>query len=399
MNKKFKGFFNWNLRHDGGFTLVELIVVIAILAILAGVAIPAYSGYVTKANKVADQTLISDVANALRLYYYSNPEAATTGGVVKLTVDGQAEPEGFGEAAMQAAFGANWADTLKLKYDQWDGEIAGVLAGYNETVLGNINDSSIMQQYSTQGSAEGLMEAVNTLTQAAANAINNNITNNNGNVAQNLKDILGETAAQDVVNTLGDDLLKNPTVVSNMMVGTMAEVLGSNDNPVLQEIVNEYMTAYIYAQKTGKYEQFNKMTDNLSNITVLTQLTVNGLDTLYDGVDETEGYEEFDAYLGEILNDGTMDKDKQALADMMGAVKEIAGNFQDKNSLKNENLFTSPEVLNQVNSYMDNVKAMGGMDAATLELLRGLDLEEGQVAVMIGTDGSLMFFPGDAQVG
>lgn len=34
-----------------GFTLVELIVVIAILGILAGIAVPAYSGYIKKANE------------------------------------------------------------------------------------------------------------------------------------------------------------------------------------------------------------------------------------------------------------------------------------------------------------------------------------------------------------
>ena len=42
-----------NMKSKAGFTLVELIVVIAILAILAGVAIPAYSGYITKAKDAA----------------------------------------------------------------------------------------------------------------------------------------------------------------------------------------------------------------------------------------------------------------------------------------------------------------------------------------------------------
>ena len=52
-------------KKNGGFTLVELIVVIAILAILAGVAIPAYSGYIQKANEAADNQILEAYNTAI----------------------------------------------------------------------------------------------------------------------------------------------------------------------------------------------------------------------------------------------------------------------------------------------------------------------------------------------
>ena len=55
------------MKSNKGFSLVELIVVIAIMAIIAGVAIPVYSGYITKANEGADENLFGEVEHAAQI--------------------------------------------------------------------------------------------------------------------------------------------------------------------------------------------------------------------------------------------------------------------------------------------------------------------------------------------
>lgn len=59
-------------KSNGGFTLVELIVVIAILAILASVAVPAYSGYLDKANEVQTQVDHAAADRAIKAAFAMN---------------------------------------------------------------------------------------------------------------------------------------------------------------------------------------------------------------------------------------------------------------------------------------------------------------------------------------
>ena len=55
------------MKKNGGFTLVELIIVIAILAILSTGAIAGYSAYITKANETSVNTWKNQIETAATL--------------------------------------------------------------------------------------------------------------------------------------------------------------------------------------------------------------------------------------------------------------------------------------------------------------------------------------------
>ena len=102
-------------KKNGGFTLVELIVVIAILAILAGVAIPAYSGYITKAKDaqvVVDLDAVATAAQAAN---------ATAGAISKIEVKGTAIT--VTATPKDANFDANFK--LFYGYDAFQGKLDG----------------------------------------------------------------------------------------------------------------------------------------------------------------------------------------------------------------------------------------------------------------------------------
>lgn len=59
-------------RHKGGFTLIELMIVVAIVAILAAIAIPQYRKYVQKSNRATAKSALLDLARREETYYSTN---------------------------------------------------------------------------------------------------------------------------------------------------------------------------------------------------------------------------------------------------------------------------------------------------------------------------------------
>ena len=136
LKKKLKKFFAQNRSNDGGFTLVELIVVIAILGILAGVGTVGYSGYIKKANMAADQQLFSDIETAIHLAYYGDRDNFDFGYVALSPNSDAVASTADLQAAMATMFGEDWAATLRVKSSEWESaSYAGSSFHGSETAL------------------------------------------------------------------------------------------------------------------------------------------------------------------------------------------------------------------------------------------------------------------------
>lgn len=62
----------------GGFTLIEVMIVVAIIAIIAGIAVPSYSKYMTDARRTDAISFLSEVAGEQTRYFSNNNQYATS---------------------------------------------------------------------------------------------------------------------------------------------------------------------------------------------------------------------------------------------------------------------------------------------------------------------------------
>ena len=400
--KKIREFCTLTRRGDGGFTLVELIVVIAILAILGGIAIPAYSGYITKANKQADITLVSQVANALTLQYYVEVNGETKTDYVILTTDGAEAKNQLAQSAMEATFGANWAESAALKYAGWtNDDLVSLVAEYSDDDLAAIAGSTYLGEKS---SPQALMTAVTDLTGIVSNAISANITDPDEAVNK-LNTLLGDgnSLASNLSNMKFDTsteagMQEYSTAISNMLVSYMA---GNMDNAGgLSYVMNMYASAVAYAQESGDEAVLNVMQNKLSTVGQSGGIALN---TLYELNSDEDCWALFipedgscDAYFEKYVSadNSKYVSDQQALHAMMGAVEKIAGGYTKQSDLTNPDLFSSGAVSDQINNYINTVKALSGMDSDMREQLK--NVPDNAVVVFIANTGEVSATPAAA---
>ena len=139
-------------KKNGGFTLVELIVVIAILAILAGVAVPVYSGYIAKANSAADYTQLDSVKTAA---FFAVAETDAAAKVTEITVT-QTTTDGVTATTYAADYIASTDVNSDNKVDSTDVvEDANITTAVQNLVGGEIGAFKSGETTATWTEAEG----------------------------------------------------------------------------------------------------------------------------------------------------------------------------------------------------------------------------------------------------
>src|SRR5690242_13852381 len=65
-------------KRTGGFTIVELLIVIVVIAILAAITVVAYNGIQNRTNDAAIQSDLNVMAKKMELYFAENNQYPTT---------------------------------------------------------------------------------------------------------------------------------------------------------------------------------------------------------------------------------------------------------------------------------------------------------------------------------
>lgn len=373
------------MKKNGGFTLVELIVVIAILAILAGVAVPAYSGYVEKANKQADISLAREIEHALTLAHYNG--TLTKGATVTVYYgDNNVAIAGEGtDAAMKAVFGDGYAENLRLTYSGWDKEIgvagdAATMAIVKDSNFTYDNLDNLLSQVQVVVGAAGQYLEGQSLSAEAADLLKSNGINISA--GEKLTAETANAAANSYVYFVGSELAD-----LEISANTNFDSLGDAEDAFLTAwVTNSVPSAGSFDVVTGSAAQYASIyalatyIDKNSGTTYATQMNedtsgdplktaANVLAAIQGNNDVSDSYSRYQDEVA--VNDAI-----SFLAYMQGLDASTDSLMQSTN-LMNSDYFVDGYVADYVNDYItvsDVLTANGNSGSSFAFLYTGEDV-------------------------
>jgi general secretion pathway protein G len=112
------------LKNQGGFTLIELMVVIVILGILAGMIVPRIMDRPEEARRTKAEVDIGAISQALKMYKLDNGKYPTTDQGLQALI----EPPSTGQLARNWRDGG-YLDKSSVPRDPWDNEFVYISPG------------------------------------------------------------------------------------------------------------------------------------------------------------------------------------------------------------------------------------------------------------------------------
>lgn len=382
------------LRGSAGFTLVELIVVIAVLGILAGIGTVGYSGYVKKAHQAADIQLAGDVNYALQLYGASNPSMAANqrkGAMLGYVLLTEGNPEVSDPAMVEALknmFGADYANALKLSYDNWTPEMLSAAAG---GAAESVTNSSYITGAGTDKLLTDVQKCTTGLSGFMEPFLQGNTTGAVGLLSQFFNNASGGNAFLKSLESAGYTDANSYSGISKEALGNatvfgVADYVKSNEELVQatmssMDLVELPMSVIYTNAMNGSgvnllataalwYASMEGLASHLQNEAMLTAIretnldatTVSGIcaqmDTVYNALsDELDnGNIQMDDISGYYSNPsgGTSQAqvDAEAFISIMNTVDSVSDQYSNAADLNNATLMTDSGISNQLNNYV-----------------------------------------------